>query len=357
MVAAPPAFSPPAHSLAGGEEALAVYLRAATPSLEAHYGLGALAGARVAYLDAGIMNYVYRVETPTRTWYLKQALPQVKQHERLGADLAGVSPARIAAEARALTLLASSPAATHFPRLAWYDAENNILWTEEVGRGAESLHGALVEGRCSITAAEHAGRLLGEMHQLDTAEQPLWPNEEEDQANWARFLRMRTTGVLAGAELPPEAEAATHALHQEGSRWTRTGMLSHLDAAPKNLLVHPDGTPGALLDFELGAARSDPAYDPGFLVGHYLLMGENRPEIRGAARQAARAVAERYLTVTDGVDTAWGERLARYAGLVMLYRLYGSSPAPYLSPERYSAIRAEGLRVLLAGALPEPEQR
>lgn len=334
---------------------MVAYLRAAAPDLEERYGLGALTEASGAYLDAGIMNYVYRVETPARTWYLKQALPRVKQHERLGPDLAGVSPARIAAEARALSLLASSPAAAYFPRLAWYDAANNILWTEEVGRGAESLHGALVDGRCSVAAAEHAGRLLGEMHRLGAGAGPLWPDEEEDEANWERFLRMRTTGVLPGANLPPEAEAVTLALHAEARCHTRVGMLSHLDAAPKNLLVHVDDTPGALLDFELGAARSDPAYDPGFLAGHYLLMGENRPKMRPVARRAARAVAEGYRRVAGSVDDGWRERLARYAGLVMLYRLYGSSPAPYLLPERYAAIRAEGLRLLLAGTLPEPK--
>lgn len=353
MTSAPVHFPPPAHSLADGEEALFAYLQSAMPTLEARYGAGALAEATGTYLDAGIMNYVYRVVTPERTWYLKQALPKVKQHGRLGPDLAGVSPARIAAEARALSLLEQSPAAAYFPRLAWYDETNNILWTEEVGRGAESLHGALVDGRCSVAAAAHAGRLLGEMHQLGAGSGPLWPDEQEDQANWERFLRMRTTGVLVGAALPPEAEAATHALHAEAQRQTRTGLLSHLDAAPKNLLVHADDSPGALLDFELGASRSDPAYDPGFLVGHYLLMGENRPQMRTAARRAACAVAEGYRSVTNAADGEWSARLARYTGLVMLYRLYGSSPAPYLAPERYAAIRAEGLRILLVGALPE----
>jgi aminoglycoside phosphotransferase (APT) family kinase protein len=166
---------------------------------------------------------------------------------------------------------------------------------------------------------------------------------------------MRTIGVLRGADLPSDAEAAVHSLYVEACRKIELGMISHLDAAPKNLLVYEEGRPGALLDFELGAGRSDPAYDPGFLVGHYLLMGENRPEMRPATRRAARAVLAGYRRVRGGADRKWERRLARYAGLVLLYRLYGSSPAPYLSSERYAAIREAGLHILLTGDLPEPE--
>src|SRR5439155_25436094 len=98
--------------------------------------------------------------------------------------------------------------------------------------------------------------------------------------------------------------------------------------APKSVLLGDDAAV-VLLDFELGDAISDPAYDPGFLAGHYLLMGECRPDLREAAGKAGGAVALGYIDSGPPTDAGWLRRLARYAAATMLYRLYRSTPAPY----------------------------
>ncbi|MGV3720937.1 MAG: phosphotransferase, partial [Actinomycetota bacterium] len=216
-----------------------------------------------------------------------------------------------------------------------------------------SLQQALEAGECDDEVARTAGRVLGAVHAARCGGiPPLWPTLADDRSNWLRFLAMRTTGVLPRAQLPAEAEAVVHRLYAAAIECERNGLLSHLDAAPKNVLLAGDRV--ALLDFELGAAISDPAYDPGFLIGHYLLMGENNPTMRDAAWSAAVAVASGYRETSPDVDSEWAARLARYAGLTMLYRLYGSSPAPYLRPARYGEIRVAGVCILLAGELPIP---
>ena len=78
-------------------------------------------------------------------------------------------------------------------------------------------------------------------------------------------------------------------------------------------------------------------------------MGENLPETREAARRAVSDLVEAYREAAPAVDAGWRSRVYRYAGLTMLYRLCGSSPAPYLSPARHAAIRAEGIRLLMGG--------
>ena len=334
----------PAYRLSDGPE---VAERYAARGLR-HLGIDA-GEVQVSYLDAGIMNYVYRVEAGGRTFFLKQALEQVKEHHRLGPDLAGVSPARIEAEARALEAMAGrlpEDLQGSMPGLLWHDRANNVLWTEQILPGARSLQQALQAGDCCPDAARIAGRLLGVMHRGEVG--PLWPDVEEDTGNWLRFLRMRTTGFMERAELTDEQRARVEQLFADARRLERAGMLSHLDAAPKNVLVRDDRAVG-LLDFELGSAISDPAYDPGFLIGHYLLMGENHPPMRDAAQAAALAVAKGYLREAPEVDDAWLGRVRAYAGLTMIYRLCGSSPAPYLDPARYNAIRSEGLRWLSRG--------
>lgn len=342
-------LSRPEFDLSTGPAAAKAYLEHAAEHLSGRYPGVGLDRARVTYLDAGIMNWVYRIEAPGYTFFLKQALARVKQHDRLGADLASVSPARIQAEARALAVLNEllpDPFARQVPRLAWYDPGSNVLWTEEIAPGACSLQQALQEEACDARAAGGLGRLLGAVHRaglgMDT---PLWPSQEEDQANWERFLRMRTTGFLRRASLPPAVEARVQALYAAAREQERRGMVSHLDAAPKNVLLGSGGAI-ALLDFELGAAVSDPAYDPGFLAGHYLLMGENHPRMRDAARESVEGLLTGYLATGVAADSGWRDRVLRYAGLTMLYRLYGSSPAPYLSADRHAAIRSAGLDLL-----------
>jgi len=313
--------------------------------------------AQVHYVDAGIMNYVYRAEVPERTFYLKQALPRVKQHDRLGPDLAGVSPARIGAEYRALILVAEDPHVPLWgivPRPVWYDDLNNVLWTDEILPGAVSLQSELQAGLFDPQLANIAGHLIAAIHAASLgAVPPLWPSADEDHANWRRFLRMRTTGVLRQSDLPVSAQEATHQLAREAQEHERSGMLSHLDLAPKNVLVSRTAeiNPIGILDFELGAAVSDPAYDLGFLVGHLLLMGANLPAMAAEAQGAAYMVVVGYQMITPlEIDDDWDDRVNRYAGLTMLYRLYGSSPAPYLDPTRYAAIREQGLRLLLREA-------
>lgn len=308
----------------------------------------------VTYLDAGVMNYVYRVSAPSKgyVYYLKQALARVKQHERLGADLATVSRNRIRAEWLALTALERGLPLHHqsqIPLVAWHDRDNNILWTNEILPGSASLHEELLAGKCDVDAARGLGAMMGAVHAVATEPDfTLWNNLDEDRANWERFLRMRTFGFTDRANLPADAHVVVEDLVREGRAQVRTGMISHLDAAPKNWLLREDGE-FALLDFELGAARSDPAYDPGFLAGHYLLMGQNRPEMAEASEHAVDALMAGYVEEGPVVDAGWAARVHRYAALTMLYRLYGSSPAPYLEPARYDVIRSEALARLMRG--------
>jgi hypothetical protein len=336
------------------------YLRAIVPRLNGRFAALDLANATITPIDAGIMNYVFRLECGGHAVYLKQALARAKQHNRLGPDLASVPPSRIRTESRALELIREAlPGCSgrQVPAPLWYDAENNVLWTHDIAESKRgdteesaseivSLQQELQEGLCCGTLAEDTGRLLGRIHSRIEAP-PLWENEHEDLANWERFLAMRTTGILARAELPRSAARVVTDLHAAGRARRRDGILSHLDAAPKNVLTDRSRR-AILVDFELGASGSDPAYDPGFLAGHYLLMGENRPAMRDQARDAAALVLRGYREIGGSELCAgdWIHRAVRYAAATMLYRLYGSSPAPYLSPQHYDAIRAGGIALL-----------
>jgi hypothetical protein len=341
----------PKFSLADGPAAAEAYARTGLHRLADRYPTAAAGPVSVEYLDAGIMNYVYRVTAGDRVFYIKQALAGIKKPEGIGADLAGVPPARIQAEARALELLAAGLPPRYrgqVPPAAWFDEANNVLWTEQIGAKSRSLQTELLEQRCRRKTARRVGRLLGAIHSVGLGDNPpLWPTPGEDAANWERFLAMRTLGAIERAELDSPTEQRLNRLYALGRDAAIPGLLSHLDAAPKNVLVSPKGRV-ALLDFELGASISDPAYDPGFLAGHYLALGVSLPEMWRDARRAAWTLLAGYWEAAPGLTHSrdFAARCLGYAAATMLYRVYGSSPAPYLRPERFAAIRRLALRIL-----------
>lgn len=341
------------HSLAEGEVSVARYVDWARTQSDVLARVLTGVECRAEFLDAGVMNYVWRLHAGSAVYFLKQARPRIRRHDWVGPDLASVSPNRITAEARALTFVQNRLphlSGERIPRLTWHDALNNVLWTEALGQESRSLQGELETGSFCTESAGWVGELLGTLHSADRGEVPhIWPNRTEDQQNWERFLRMRTVGVLQGAQLPRPVEEMIRNLHADGESAAVSGMLSHLDLAPKNVLLHPDRAP-SVLDFELGAACSDPAYDPGFLMGHYVLMGINRDDSPAAAWLAAQRVCQTYLSTAGPQDPHFCNRAWQYAGMVLLYRIHGSSPAPYVRRDRLEAIHKVGIRLVMEAA-------
>ena len=126
--------------------------------------------------------------------------------------------------------------------------------------------------------------------------------------------------------------------------------LVHGDVSPKNILAGPGG--GVILDAEC-AVYGDPAFDLAFCTTHLLLKQVWLPDHAPALKAAARALAEGYLS-----GVLWEDRgeVARRAGelvaALLLARVEGKSPAPYLDPAAQALVRYRALTLLARPALP-----
>jgi hypothetical protein len=144
---------------------------------------------------------------------------------------------------------------------------------------------------------------------------------------------------------PTELEEAIYDLRHA------VDCLVHGDYSPKNVLVDPNVSNGWIIDLEAAHVGSA-AYDVAFMASHLVLKAVHLP----AHRQALLAAAERFVNAyecTAGTRSAGPAAVARHLGCLLLARVDGRSPAPYLSPSGRRQVRRIAQRALEA-RVPRP---
>ncbi len=121
--------------------------------------------------------------------------------------------------------------------------------------------------------------------------------------------------------------------------------LVHGDVSPKNILMAPAGP--VILDAEC-AVYGDPAFDLAFCTTHLLLKAVWLD--RADLQQAAAAMVAAYAQHIDWEDpAALLDRAGRLTAALLLARIEGKSPAPYLTePLHRQAVRRQATALLLA---------
>lgn len=246
---------------------------AGSPSLEqltdvVRRGLKLSAGAHVRFsevMEFSNINYVYRVEVPERTLYLK-VIPE--RGKRFPARL---PRERVFSEAEGLRRFRSlAKDAVVIPEVLFVDGEAMALAMSDVGDQREVLFGVL-PGRFDLLSeqAEALGRALGAVHGGTLGDASLRNAQEE-----VMVRRIIFEGLLApGAQqLFPELWEELNAEMQAHKE-----CLIHADLWTKNLLVR-QGAPVAVVDFE-GVCCGDPAFDLATLVAAALLPAFENPTL------------------------------------------------------------------------------
>ncbi|MGN6290673.1 MAG: nitrilase-related carbon-nitrogen hydrolase, partial [Sphingopyxis terrae] len=128
----------------------------------------------------------------------------------------------------------------------------------------------------------------------------------------------------------------------------RKAALVHGDVSPKNILVGADGP--VFLDAEC-AVYGDPAFDLAFCTTHLLLkavwLGNER------LGEAATALVEAYRAGIDWEDAdALALRAGKLTAALLLARVEGKSPAPYLTDPHHKQIVRDQARALLLAPTP-----
>ncbi|HEY1472663.1 MAG TPA: aminoglycoside phosphotransferase family protein [Pseudolabrys sp.] len=302
--------------------------------------MGLLApGERPRYtaLTGGVASDIWKVDTATRTFAIKRALPklkvatdwyvpvvrnayEVKWMEVVRGILPNVVP----------QLLGHDPAAGLFA-MAYLDPADYRNWKSD-------LHG----GRTDDAFAAAVGRSLSRIHAATARSETIAAAFATDET----FHAIRLAAYLeATAPKHPQAADALMAL----SRLTLATKLTlvHGDVSPKNILVGPHGP--VFLDAEC-AWYGDPAFDLAFCLNHMLLKCLWTPQAAARFLDLFDVLARTYLAgVTWEPPAVMERRTAHLLPGLFLARVDGKSPAEYVTADGDKArIRRVALHFLEA---------
>lgn len=282
-------------------------------------------------LTGGVSCDVWKVETPTGPIVVKRPLPQLRVAAEWHAPVErGTSEVRWLRRARGVDPRIAPEVLAELPghAFAMRFLPGCPVWKDELMAGRVDAEFAAQVGRG--IAAVHAATAYSDRDRAD------FPNDD-----MFRALRVDPF-LLYVAEHDAELAPALRTLAAELS--ARKIALVHGDVSPKNILVSAGGP--VFLDAEC-AVYGDPAFDLAFCTAHLLLKAVWSGDAR--LNEAAAALVDAYRT---GIDWEEADGLMLRAGALtaalLLARVEGKSPAPYLTDPEHKRIVREQARGLIA---------
>lgn len=275
-------------------------------------------------LTGGVSCDVWKVEGPAGPIVVKRPLPQLRvAAEWLAPVERGISEVRWLRRARGVDPHLAPEVVAELPTghaFAMRFLPGCPVWKDELMAGRVDPDFAAQVGKG--IAAVHAATAYNDGDQAD------FPNDD-------MFRALRVDPFLLYVA-QRDAELALPLTTLATDLSGRKIALVHGDVSPKNILVSPDGP--VFLDAEC-AVYGDPAFDLAFCTTHLLLKAVWSGDARLNAAAAALVAAYR-----TGID--WEEtddlllRAGKLTAALLLARVEGKSPAPYLTePEHKTIVR------------------
>ncbi|MCC6418096.1 MAG: aminoglycoside phosphotransferase family protein [Gemmataceae bacterium] len=290
--------------------------------------------ARVEALGGGVSNAVLLVETPRRSFVVKQSRPRLCTRDAWFSDLE-----RVYREQEVMQALGPLLPTPTVPEVLFADRANFAFAMSAAPRAAPSWKAQLLAGTIDPALGEHAGRILGRMHEASARDGGFRRFEDRTV-----FVQLRVEPFYRRVqERRPEVATAVEPLVRD--LLTRQEALCHGDYTPKNMLVHGGGF--TLVDYET-AHLGDPAMDLGLFLCHLVLKAFHDPSRREDYFDLTRAFRRGYASEARFRPAAELEgRGIGHFGACVLARIDGTSPVEYLPQEpKRAAVRRLGQRVL-----------
>lgn len=286
----------------------------------------------VQALAGGVSSAIYRIDTTSGSYCLKQALPKLKVAKEW---LAPVD--RVFAEIDWL-ITAGEIVPGSVPRVIGTDRTTRCLIMEYLG-DHRVWKGELLARRVDPAVAGAVGDVIGRVHAATAHSTTLAARFATD----TNFYALRLEPYLVEtARVHPELADLIHKLVQTTAN--RRIALVHGDLSPKNILLGHDGP--VLLDAEC-AWYGDPAFDVAFCLNHLLLKGAKLPQQIEQLMDSFSAFTTAYFPHVDFEPADDLERrITNLLPALTLARVDGKSPAEYLDEEARSQVRASAITLL-----------
>jgi tRNA A-37 threonylcarbamoyl transferase component Bud32/nicotinic acid mononucleotide adenylyltransferase len=230
----------------------------------------------------------------------------------------GLKPrTRIYAERRALKWLANqNNYGVELPDVIYFENKSKTLVLSEVCPGGHFLEDDIKQGIFDPVVAWKASAFLAQCHSTPVHVEPFWDDAEADLQHWKNLLSLRTIG-LQSDDLPEQMNQCLATLKCVSGKSNRPGFY-HLDYCPKNIRLH--GNEIGVIDFELSSSIGDPAYDFGFLLGHYLFWGIVTSSLSDC-HQTLHTAIQSYREVIDNSWPVMCPRIVAFTGAAIIYSL------------------------------------
>jgi 5-methylthioribose kinase len=293
------------------------------------------APAHIELLSGGVSNVVLRVETPERLFVLKQSRPQLRTRDAWFSDLD-----RVYREQEVMQALAPLLPPLTVPEVLFVDRANYVFAMAHAPHTAKVWKQQLLAGDIDFAVGEHAGRILGRIHETTARN----PRLVESFADRTVFVQLRVDPFYRRIqERRPEVADIVEPLIER--LMTASEALCHGDYSPKNILTHEQGF--TLVDYET-AHLGDPTMDLGFCLSHLLLKAMKRSHDRQRHFELVRRFWQGYATETTFLPQVELESCGiEHCGVCLLARIDGTSPVEYLPEEdKREAVRRLGCRML-----------
>jgi 5-methylthioribose kinase len=294
--------------------------------------------ARVELLSGGVSNAVLRVETPRRAFIVKQSRPQLRTRDAWFSDLD-----RVYREQEVMQLLHPLLPAPTVPEVLFADRANYAFAMSHAPHGARPWKEQLLAGQADARLAEHAGLILGRMHEATARSADARARFRERTV----FVQLRVDPFYRRVqERRPEVADAIEPIIRH--MLTAEEALCHGDYTPKNMLTHDHGF--TLVDYET-AHFGDPTMDLGLFLCHLFLKAVRLPDRRADYFGLMRAFWRGYAAEVRfrPVDELERRGVGHFAAC-LLARVDGTSPVEYLPEEP----RREAVRRLARQLLTRP---
>lgn len=301
----------------------------------------------------GVSNIVIRVDTPVRSFVVKQSRQQLRTSVDWFSQLD-----RIWREVDVLRCLESLLPAGAVPRVLSENRDHYLFVMEAVEADHRVWKAELLSGVFDSTIAETLANHLAVIHRESTG-QPKIADALGDQTVFDE-LRLDPFYRYVARTCPEFSHALTELIDKTSRR---RDCLVLADFSPKNILLTSTGP--VIVDFETGH-YGDPGFDIGFFLSHLLLKTVLHHERASAAIAPARAFWQTFLDQLNskpapawlhksGLESDFECRSTAHLAACMLARIDGKSRVDYLTEPWQPELVRSFSRRLIAGEVTSIE--
>jgi len=302
-----------------------------------------LAQAVAAELAWGVSNIVLRVDTPARSFVVKQSRKQLRTPIDWFSQLE-----RVWREVDTMRALESLLPTGAVPRVLFQDRENYLFAMEAVEADHKVWKAELLEGRFDSEIAARLGFLLATIHRDSAGNGELAESlgdltifDELRLDPFYRYMAETTSNEVLASSLRSLIEDTV----------ARNACLVLADFSPKNILLTSSGP--VVVDFET-AHIGAPGFDIGFFLSHLLLKVVFHEKCPGEMLTLARQFWIAYRTELADAQIGQGNsehQCVRHLGACMLSRVDGKSRVDYLNERQQQLVRDFCQDILLPPAV------